>query len=257
MVDTEPVHRALLAVDVESSGGRESQAFVVFRDVLFTALREAFEASLIGWAECVRADRGDGMTVVVPADVPKSRLIHPLLGELAARLRQHNRYAGEQTRIRLRVAIHAGEVLVDAHGVTGRPKVHLARLLEADALRAALATAPESATVALIVSETIYDNVVADGNLGIDPERYRRVTVSVKETTVPAWVHVPGHPAVAALPPGKDDEPGSETEGESGGNGPTGPAPVTPSGGINFINSEVTMRDAIAGDKIVGGQDRE
>lgn len=190
------VHRALMSVDVANSGDarRDTTAFVLFRRALFAALADAFEHSGITWSACTRHDTGDGMLVVVPPRFPKSRLVHPLLDRLTANLRDHNRYAAPAVRIRVRVAIHAGEVVPDDYGVTGRPKVLLARLLDAEPLRAALAAAPETATVAAIVSDQFYEDVVNQGHGGIDPGLYQPVPVRVKETHVLAWLHVPGHP---------------------------------------------------------------
>jgi hypothetical protein len=189
------VHRALLSVDVENSGDprRNGAAWTTFRPVLFENLRAAFECSGIDWASCRHQDTGDGMIVVVPPEFPKARLIYPLLDRLAAGLRHHNRFASEATQIRVRVAVHAGDVRLDDYGFTGRPKVLLARLLDASPLRQALAAAPETATVAVIVSDTFFDDVICDGHEGIDAEVYKPVTVRTKETQVQGWLHVPGH----------------------------------------------------------------
>jgi hypothetical protein len=189
------VHCALLSVDVEQSGDerRDSEAFVQLRRALFQIMEDALEFSGITWSSCLRHDTGDGMIVVVPSEFPKSRLLYPMLERLAASLRHHNRYASQAIRIRLRVAIHAGDVRVDDYGITGRPKVLLARLLDAGPLRGALAEAPDTATVAVIVSDSFYDDVICHGHKGVDPRLYVPVTVRVKETEARAWLHVPGH----------------------------------------------------------------
>src|SRR4051812_37932219 len=119
MVDLEPVHRALLSVDIEGSGRRDSTASVVLRKSLFTELERAFEESGIDWSACTHQDTGDGMTVIAPAGCSKRRLVHPLVRTLADGLAHHNRYAGPATRIRVRVAVHAGDLRVDDHGFTG------------------------------------------------------------------------------------------------------------------------------------------
>lgn len=189
------VHRALLSVDVEHSGDerRDSEAFARLRRVLFHTLEDAFEFSGISWSACLRFDTGDGVIVAVPAKFPKARLVYPMLERLAANLRHHNRYAGPAIRIRLRAAIHAGDVRLDDYGITGRPKVLLARLLDASPLRVALAEAPATATVAVLVSAAFHDDVICHGHKGIDPSLYRPVTVRVKETETTAWLLVPGH----------------------------------------------------------------
>jgi len=229
MADQEPVHRSLLSVDVEGSGSRDSTASVIFREALFTELRKAFEASGIDWEACTRQDTGDGMIVVAPEGCSKRRLVHPLLPALADGLAHHNRYAGPATRIRVRAAIHAGDLRVDPNGLTGKPKVLLARLLNAQPLRAALATAPESTTVAVLVSDGFHDDVITEGHPGIDPATYAPVQVREKETEVRAWLHLVGQTAVrpAAAPP-----PASEDRTPSGGVVITGSSQVSVEGDL-------------------------
>jgi class 3 adenylate cyclase len=240
MSGTEPVHRALFAVDVESSGGRDNQSSVVIREVLFDALRNAFAASSIEWGGCTREDTGDGMMVLVPPEFPKPRLVYPLLDQLGALLRQHNYYAGPATRIRVRVAMHAGDVRIDKFGgVTGRPKVLTARLLDSEPVKSALARAPESTTVMLIVSDLFYEDVVRQGNLGIDPDQFGPVTVKVKETEERAWLRAgPGQPGPAMRA-------ASEPV-------PAAAEPVAPTMGVNFSGSSVRIGgDVVGGNKIV------
>ncbi|MET1072692.1 MAG: hypothetical protein ABWY11_08610 [Umezawaea sp.] len=200
----EPVHRALLSVDVEGSGSRDGTAWTLFREALFTELRRAVEAGGIDWDACVREDTGDGMTLVAPESCPKRLLVHPLLRTLADGLAHHNRYASAATRIRVRVALHAGDVVVGEHGCTGRPRVLLARLLGAAPLREALASAPEPTAVAVLVSDSFHDDVITHGYLGIDPDGYAPVPVREKETEVRAWLHVvdgsAAEPAPASAP---------------------------------------------------------
>ncbi|HWO64802.1 MAG TPA: hypothetical protein VNO31_32670 [Umezawaea sp.] len=231
MADQEPVHRALLSVDVEGSGGRDSTASVIFREALFTALRKAFEASGVDWEACTRQDTGDGMVVAAPEGCSKRRLVHPLLPALADGLAHHNRYAGPATRVRVRVALHAGDLRVDSHGLTGKPKVLLARLLDAQPLREALAAAPESTTVAVLVSEGFHDDVITEGHPGIDPATYVPVQVREKETEVRAWLHLVGQ---AAVPPAAVQPAAAR---------PTASADRTPSGGVVITGSSQVSVD--------------
>lgn len=195
MIVPQPVHRALLSVDIQGSGraDRDNAASARAREVLFTELEQAFEASGVPWALCGREVTGDGMVVAVPPEFPKHLLVHPVLSHLAAGLRQHNRQASATTRVRVRAAVHAGDLLVDGYGATGRPQVLLARLLDAAPLRDALADAPETATVALLASDHFYTDVIAQGHRGVDPDTFTRVRVRRKETETDAWLTVIGH----------------------------------------------------------------
>jgi hypothetical protein len=196
----DPEYRVMFAVDVEHSGGRGNTAQIDIREALFRILRESFTASRIEWDACHRDDLGDGMRVVVPARVPKATLLHPLIHELDVRLQSHNRRAGLSTRIRVRAALHAGDVHVIDGRMAGRALEVLARLLDADPLREALAAAPDSIPIALLISQHMYDETVRHDYPGIIPESFRKVAVNAKETTTEAWLHVSGLASPAAGP---------------------------------------------------------
>ncbi|WP_019928512.1 hypothetical protein [Nocardia sp. BMG111209] len=193
-------YRAMLAVDIEGSGGRGNTALLRIREVLFEILRDAVEHSGIDWTLCLRQDLGDGMRVIVPADTSKFRMIQPMVRELSAALEAHNETAATVERIRVRMALHAGDVhLGPSDEPAGRSLVVLARLLDAAPVRKALAQAPEAVVVAVLLSQHFYDETIGHGYPGIDPRTFHRVAVAEKETTMPAWLHLSG--AVIVSPP--------------------------------------------------------
>src|SRR5215831_19073094 len=116
-----PVHRAITVVDVERFGdpSRTDLHRLAIRDGLYKALSQAFRKSRIAWAKCVSEDRGDGALILVPPDVPKARLVTSLPAGLVAAVNRHNAGCAEQERMRLRMALHAGEIHHDSHGVAG------------------------------------------------------------------------------------------------------------------------------------------
>ncbi|MEO3825285.1 tetratricopeptide repeat protein [Actinomadura sp. B10D3] len=114
---------------------------------------------------------------------------------LAGALMRHNRRCDEEARVRLRVAVHAGEVLYDQHGVAGGALNLAFRLLEAAELKSALAASP--GTVALIASDWFFEEVIRHDPAS-GPATFRRVRVEVKETRTTAWIGLPDHP----YPPG-------------------------------------------------------
>ncbi|MBB5855418.1 hypothetical protein ACFQ05_40050 [Amycolatopsis umgeniensis] len=195
------MHCGLFSIDIAGFGqvGRSSEIFVQVRRMLFGVLENAFEGSGIAWQACLRRDTGDGMIVVVPPQFPKFRLVYPLLSQLAAELARYNVVTAPELRIRVRVAIHAGEVTLDEYGVTGRPKVLLARLLDSRVLRDALSEAPDGSPMVVLVSDRFHEDVQDQGGPGLDTMSYRQVLVHEKETEVRAWLHVPD-PVIRALP---------------------------------------------------------
>src|SRR4051812_17294077 len=193
MVDVRPaVHRTILAVDVESFGdpARTNADQVAVRDLVYRALANAFAGAGVVWDECDREDRGDGVLVVIPPTVPKAVLPDAVSRCLAAELLAHNDANGDAgRRIRLRMAIHAGEIHYDDHGVAGRSVNHTFRLLEAAELKSVLARS--SSVLALIVSDWFFDEVVWQS----DPAgrvAYEAVRVVAKETDAGAWVRLFG-----------------------------------------------------------------
>jgi hypothetical protein len=191
-------YRSVLAVDIERSAGRGDPALMTIRHVLREALRASFEQSGIDWGACRVADLGDGLRVTAPAGVAKAALIYPLLDDVAARLRAHNRLAGPATVIRVRMALHAGELrLGPCGGVAGRPLEVLARLLDAPTVRAALAAAPRSTVAVLVLSQHFHEETVPHGYPGIEPEAFREVAISNKEFTARAWLRLAGPPTAA------------------------------------------------------------
>jgi tetratricopeptide (TPR) repeat protein len=199
------VHRAIVCVDVEGFGDRRrtNPDRVVARDGLYRALSRAFARSGMCWEDCYHEDRGDGALILVPSDVPKSLLVTDVLRELAAALSEHNQAHDRPARIRLRLAVHAGEICHDAHGVAGTAINVAFRLLEAAPLKRALAGS--SGVLAVIASRWFFEEVVRHTPAS-DPASYRRVPIAVKETRDSAWICRPDDPYLpdedAALPPG-------------------------------------------------------
>lgn len=192
-----PTHRSVVAFDVEgfSDPYRDDGAQSAVRARVYELVREAFDSAGVPWSACTHEDRGDGAIVLVPAEISKVLLLDPLPGHLSAALTEHNRGAPLAHRIRLRLAVHAGEISVDQHGLSGTDLVEACRLLDADQLRDALRHSP--VPLALAVSGTVYDGIVRHRHRGIDPATYHPVTVEVKRTRLAAWIHLPG----TATPP--------------------------------------------------------
>ena len=187
------VHRTIVVVDVEGFGDRRrtNRHQVAVRAGLYRSLREAFHQAGIPWVPSACEDRGDGALVLIPAEVPKALLVELLPSALARELHAHNGAHPGQERIRLRMALHAGEVTYDEHGVTAA-SVNLAfRLAEAEALKTALAESP--GVLAVIVSSWFFEEVVRHSATG-DAAKYRSVPVRVKETVTTGWICLPDHP---------------------------------------------------------------
>src|SRR5271170_156218 len=185
------VHRTILVVDVEGFGDqrRTNPHRLVVRDGMYRALQQAFGSAGIPWDACYEESCGDGVFVLIPAEVPKGPFVESMPRKLAAVLREHNATHSTGERIRLRMALHAGEVYYDEHGVTAA-SINLAfRLLDASELKAVLAGSP--GVLAVITSSWFFEEVVRHS--AADSAAYRRVHVDVKESKTSGWICLPDY----------------------------------------------------------------
>jgi hypothetical protein len=191
--------QTILAVDIEGFGNhdRTDPHQVEMRDGVHGTVRTALTRSGVPWDRCYHEDRGDGLFVLIPRDVPKKLLGAPVPHELAAAIREYNSTCREQARIRLRAAVHAGQVRHDAHGVSGTAVNLTFRLLNAPGLRSALAHS--TGVLAMISSEWFYDDVIRHDPAST-PDTYRRIRVAVKKTRTHAWLCRPDNPYRAIRP---------------------------------------------------------
>ena len=187
------VHRAIVLIDVEgfSHHERTNAHQAQLRADLYDSIEQAFAEAGIPWCDCHHEDRGDGVLVLVPPEVVKSLLVESLPWSLIKELRRRNALRPAAARLRIRLALHAGEVVFDPHGVTGTALNTAFRLLEAPPLKQALAKSP--GVLALITSPWFYEEVVRHTPAS-EPTSFHQVTVSVKETITLAWICLPDNP---------------------------------------------------------------
>src|SRR5262249_35187681 len=131
------MHRTILVVDIERFGSptRTDQGRVAIRADLYRVLTAALATTSVVLADCDPENCGDRILVVTPTTVPKSVLVESLPDRLIAELRAHNDIHDPARQIRLRLALHAGEVRYDDHGVVGTSINHAFRLLDAAAFK--------------------------------------------------------------------------------------------------------------------------
>ncbi|SRR6266496_173395 len=189
-----PEDRTLVAVDIDGFG----------RQARTNLIRVKLRRRLDGWCggvltraqaskeQWVAQDTGDGFIFSIDAHVPRDVLLGKFLAGLPQRLTRHNRDRPEAERIRLRLAMHAGDVLRDPDPIHGEATVLVCRLLDAEELRACLKATEQP--LAAIVSQTIYDNIIKQAYPPIDPLEWERVITATKEGARQAWVHVPSDP---------------------------------------------------------------
>lgn len=194
-----PVHRSIIAIDLEGSTTRTNPVKGILRRAMYDLLGHSLEAVAITGNRLEQlTDRGDGVLVLIRPhdDVPKTVLLDRLIPLLTALLTEYNAQVTEPAlRIRLRVVVHAGEVHLDRRGCYGEAIDSAIRLLDAPPVKKALkdATAP----LVLVVSDEIYFGIVRQGY--VEPDTYcPLVRVRVADRWRCGWVHVPAPVVVSA-----------------------------------------------------------
>jgi hypothetical protein len=182
-------HQTIVVVDVAgfTDPARIAPQQRVVHEALYRVLRCAFAESGVDLTACHMEDRGDGAMILLPPEVEPSLLADQLTSRLVAGLRRHNALYSAGAAMQLRVALHAGEVHQDSDGVVSQA-VNLAfRILEAPEAKAELRSS--AGILALIASESFYREVIAQ-DPAAEPDSYRQIHVSVKETSTSAWLRL-------------------------------------------------------------------
>lgn len=192
-------HRTIVVADVAdfTNPARKDTDMNAIHQGMYEVLEEAFRDSGVDFALCTHEDRGDGMLILVPAEVPKSQLADRLPDRLVAAVRRYNSTRTDSARFKLRIGLHAGDIRRNTNGWVGRHVNDAFRILEAPEAKSALANS--GGVVALIVSDRFYSDVIAD-DAGSVPDAYRPITVRVKQFVGEAWLRLPGTPAVMPTP---------------------------------------------------------
>ncbi|MEU5979661.1 hypothetical protein [Streptomyces sp. NPDC047315] len=194
-----PLHYSIMVLDLERFGSRTNPEQERARGALYSVVEEALkDADVMPQDVAGVGDRGDGGFWLFSSNVSKVDLTGDVVDRLQARLRAHAAGPGAPP-LRLRLALHAGEVARDEHGWVGADLNTACRLVDLDDLRRALAAADRSA-LAVAVSGAWHDAVVRHGYPGLESSAFRPVPFREKEVDSTAWIRVPGYDA----PPGLD-----------------------------------------------------
>ncbi|MFE3198462.1 hypothetical protein [Embleya sp. NPDC059237] len=189
----EPVNRTILLFDTERFGRRDDVVQTVLRRSLHTVVDRTLVAAGVEATLQYREDRGDGMIVLLGADVAKTEVLRSLLTVTPELLYDHNRLASGSAQMRVRMVLAAGEITHDPQagtvgGIVGHDLNQACRLLDSDVLRDALTERAYEECV-LMVSTAVYDGVVRHGYRGVRPELFHNVEVPTKDGVLRAWLH--------------------------------------------------------------------
>lgn len=182
-------YRLVLAVDVEKYSARDAREQLRAQTELQRILTAAARNVGLDQREWYEQVSGDGELVVMPEDVDVPVVVGDFTSSLETILGEYNRrvIGGTRLRLRLRLALHHGTLTPGPFGPAGDAPIVVSRLLDAKPLRRLLAEQQER-DLALIVSQSLYQDVVRTGFCSLDPEEFQAVRVNAKGTQYNGFV---------------------------------------------------------------------
>ncbi|MEU1423005.1 hypothetical protein [Kitasatospora sp. NPDC005751] len=192
------VYELVVGVDVRRSGSYDDQGKTRMRRQLYAVLDRAFARAGVPARLVHREDRGDGILAAIASTVPPARIIGVWVAEVHEQLRQDNRDL--RMPLGLRIGLHVGPVTHDAQGISGHAVDLACRLTDSDAARRLLER--DRADLVVVVSDSLYREVVCHGGRFVDPEHYAPARLRLKDGGVHAWLRLPGRPRPVPVPEG-------------------------------------------------------
>ncbi|NDU77283.1 hypothetical protein GWI34_32370 [Actinomadura sp. DSM 109109] len=180
------VYRLLLAVDLEKYSHLDAQRQLAAQKDLRGLLNGCARRTGLRTGGWYRQPGGDGELVVMPAGVDIPHVVGAFTSDLERALAELNRR--RPTRLRMRLALHHGTVIEGPLGPAGDAPVVVARLLDAPPLRDHL-DEHQDRDLALVVSDTLYKDVVGSGFCALNPADFLRLEVTIKEKPYSGYIH--------------------------------------------------------------------
>ncbi|ONH33483.1 hypothetical protein [Pseudofrankia asymbiotica] len=186
-----PLPATVLALDVKGYSERSAPTHLAIRQGLRDVVAEGFRRSNIDPLATASQDTGDGVLAIIPAEVPKAIVVADLIRELGVAVSIYNRTRNAAGRLRLRAALHHGDVIIDGTGYAGDAPIITTRLVNAPPTRAAL-EADGGQDLALILSDSLYQDTVAQGFRGLDTVDFVQVEIRTAKFQGTAWLRAQG-----------------------------------------------------------------
>jgi hypothetical protein len=171
--------RFLVAIDVEGFSQLHAAEQARVQLSLDRVMWQAAAGSGLDRRHWYRQPRGDGELAVLPAGTDGLALVADYPRKLASAITTVNRIPAAGPRLRVRLAVHHGAVLRGRLGPVGSAPVVVSRLVDAEVGRQHLREHPEL-NLALIVSTTIYDEVIQSRMRDLYPDCYDPTVATCK-----------------------------------------------------------------------------
>jgi hypothetical protein len=180
----------LVCCDLRKYGAADDQLQRILQELLIQSLDRAGLAAGLDRTKWHRQPKGDEEFAVLPPDSPERPVVDDYVRALNAELQSVNRYRVPDAKVRMRMALHHGAIVDGANGFPGQDAVLVSRLLNSQAAHQALEDFP-NADLVVVLSEHLYDTLVAAGHTSLKPTDFRKIDVTVKNFTGFGWMWIP------------------------------------------------------------------
>ncbi|GEM_PF-1077575 len=180
--------RFLVAIDVEGFSQLHAAEQARVQDDLEHAMTKAAANAGLDRERWYRQPRGDGELAVLPDGVDGLSLVADYPRKLASTVAAVNHARKGGPRLRVRMAIHHGAVAPGRLGPVGAAPVVISRLVDSETVRQQLRQRSDL-DIALIVSATVYNEVIQSRLQGLSPEAFRRTVIRAKGVTYLGYLY--------------------------------------------------------------------
>ncbi|MBF9129466.1 hypothetical protein I0C86_10865 [Plantactinospora sp. S1510] len=188
--NTDFSRRLLISVDAKGYGGHTDRRQAAVQEGLLAVLDVAARRAGLHRAGWERQPAGDGELSVLPSTEQEPRVLDDFVRELHSALVSYNEDLVRQAQLRLRLALHFGAAMPAGNGFSGQGVVQVSRLVDSEPVRAILAD--ERIPLAVVISDRLFTDVVAQGHTSLRPGDFRPINVNHKEYGRRAWLRSPG-----------------------------------------------------------------
>jgi len=242
---------SIAVLDVENWSSRPAVSAANIQAALKRIEGQGLARAGIDSARVGRQPRGDGAILTLPGDVAKELVTAQFVEGLREAILEHDADCAPEESIRIRLSLHAGDVIDGEGEWAGQPVIVASRLVDSAVIKRVLAASAAS-PMALIISGDWYDAVIKEGH--VSAEGYRKVWVEEKTFAGVAWVKVPGRTRPPGLLP--DDDPGQHRKDGDGTRPPREPRSGETGDYVdNSVNYGSILRaSTIEGDVVFGNK---
>ncbi|AGM07148.1 caspase, EACC1-associated type [Amycolatopsis keratiniphila] len=181
----------VVCCNLESYRRANSKIQREMQDLLVRSLNRASQAVGLDRSTWQRHAMGDGEMAVLPQDTPEHVVVDRYVRALDAELTSVNANRPPHMRLRMRMAIHFGDLAKGASGDSGQGVVFATRLVDSPVARAALEQT--NASLVVLLSDQVHEAIVQTGRATVRPDDFRGVEVEVQAKSFVArgWLWIP------------------------------------------------------------------